>query len=489
MYESFFELKERPFAAAPLPGRYFPGSSIEAARQTLARCIERAEGIGLVIGPSGTGKTLLCQVLAEQFKSTYAVAVLASGRLTTRRALLQAILYELRRPYRRMEEGELRLALIDYLTPNEECPNGLLLLVDEAHTLPLRLLEEIRLITNLVRGGQPRVRVVLAGGPALEERLASPRLEAFGQRIVARCYLQTFDRAETGQYLRTQIAAVGGDVERLFTPEAMVSVHRATEGIPRLVNQVCDHALLLAFAGGCRTLTPAAVEEAWADLQQLPAPWTGPGEAEKATEEAGVIEFGGLEDEGEEPTVAHFPPPSQAEAEPVARLAEIEERLDDLDEEFEPAGSIGPEMELTFPEFQHPFQEKFAEEEVVIDRYPAPEQEPWRESPRVRDRQGGDLSRMLQSVADQMSAEPPVRVAPATEPEPAKGPRPVAAEETSSPVSLRGDAKSAVAVESEVEDDNLILVEEGPTEEPPIHRVVPVRQREYRQLFAKLRRG
>ncbi|MHB1034698.1 MAG: ExeA family protein [Pirellulales bacterium] len=484
MYETFFELRERPFAAAPLPGRYFPGTNIEATRQTLARCIERAEGIGLVIGPSGTGKTLLCQVLAEQFKNTFAVAILSSGRLATRRALLQAILFELGRPYRRMEEGELRLALIDYLTPSEECPHGLLLLIDEAHTLPLRLLEEIRMITNLVRGGQPRVRVVLAGGPALEERLASPRLESFSQRIVARCYLQPFDRAQTCEYLRAQIAAVSGDAERIFTPEAMASVHRATEGIPRLVNQVCDHALLLAYAGGCRNLTPAAIEEAWADLQQLPAPWSEPGECEK-TAEGGVIEFGGLEDEGEESSVAHFP---SGEAQPAARLAEIEERLDELDEEFEPAGSIGPEVELAFPEFQHPFREKFAEEEVVIDRYVAPDNELWRESPRVRDRQGGELSRMLQSVSDQMPSEPSVRVAPATQP--SEPPRLAAvSKETPSTVSVQGGAETAAETEPEPVDENLILVEEGATEEPAVHRVVPVRQREYRQLFAKLRRG
>ena len=91
MYESFFELNARPFAATPLAKRYFAATAAEEARQTLTRCVERAEGVGLMIGPAGTGKSLLCQVLADQFRGTLAVALLASGHLCTRRALLQAM--------------------------------------------------------------------------------------------------------------------------------------------------------------------------------------------------------------------------------------------------------------------------------------------------------------------------------------------------------------------------------------------------------------
>ena len=195
MYESFFQLSARPFAAAPQVDRYFPAHAIENARQTLTRVIERAEGAGLVVGPTGTGKSLLLQVLAEQFRDRFDVALLANGHLTTRRALLQAISFELGLPYRGLEEGELRLSLIDHLAPGTRCPQGMLLLLDEAHRLPLRLMEEVRMITNLVRNGQPRVRLVLAGSVALEERFARPDLESFSQRLSARCYLETLDRA------------------------------------------------------------------------------------------------------------------------------------------------------------------------------------------------------------------------------------------------------------------------------------------------------
>src|SRR5437762_6521831 len=164
MYESYFQLQRRPFVAAPLAQNYVPSAAIEQARQTLVRCVERAEGPALIVGPAGSGKSLLCQLLALHFREQhFQVAMLASARLSTRRALLQNILFELHLPYRGMEEGELRLSLIDHLEPRGSGLAGLLLVVDEAHTLPLRLLEEIRLISNFIRDSQPRVRLVLAG--------------------------------------------------------------------------------------------------------------------------------------------------------------------------------------------------------------------------------------------------------------------------------------------------------------------------------------
>ncbi|HEX7447796.1 MAG TPA: AAA family ATPase, partial [Pirellulales bacterium] len=299
MYENFFKFEQRPFAAAPRVDRYFPAKAIEAARQALCRAIERAEGAGLLIGPAGTGKTLLCQILADRFRGQFAVALLSNGHLNTRRELLQAILFELGLPYRRLEEGELRLSLIDYLSSEQNAGQGMLLLLDEAHTFSQRLLEEVRLISNLVRNGQPRVRLVMAGGPALEERFASPRLEAFSQRIATRCYLESLDYAQTQQYVVAQLAAVGVEPQRVFTADALEGIFRATDGVPRLINQVCDHALMLAFAGGRRQIDASGIEEAWSDLQQLPTPWNGvdeTAESSAAARDDSFIEFGGLDD-------------------------------------------------------------------------------------------------------------------------------------------------------------------------------------------------
>ncbi len=407
MYETYFNLSERPFASVPRADHYYPAGVIDSARNTLARCIDRGEGVGLIIGPSGTGKSLLCQVLAEDFEKKLQVAVLASTHLDTRRTWLQAALYELDRPYRGMDEGELRLSLVDYLTLNDETADGTLLLVDEAHHLPMRLLDEIRTLTNLSRAMQPAVRLVLAGNHVLEERFASPKLESFSQRIAARCYLEAFQSEETQAYIWARILVCGGRGEELFPAESCRMVHKATGGVPRLINQVCDHVLLLAYAAGIRRIEPPHVEEAWADLQQLPTPWNAPAASPIGN---GTIEFGGLDDAAEVPPIAGRISAAVEDdrharnglanaaaafgdaqvgtlaakaiaAAPVAvadestdedtgeQLEHIRKLLADVQAEFQPAAEE-PEVELVF-DAPHPFTERFEEEEVIADRYAA----------------------------------------------------------------------------------------------------------------------
>src|SRR5437764_5009236 len=381
MYESHFLLSHRPFIPAPHADAYIPTGPLEEARKTLTRCLERGEGPGLVIGPAGTGKSLLCNILTLHFRGKLQVAHLAGARLCTRRALLQNILFELKLPYRDMDEGELRLSLVDHLDPRSGGPEGLLLLVDEGHTLPLRLLEEVRLLTNVVRDGWSRVRLVLAGGMALEERLSSPKLESFHQRIAARCYLQPMGREETIFYVQEQIHRCGTSADNLFTPEAQAAIHTATDGIPRLINQVCDHALMLTALSGKRQVDAAGIEEAWADLQQLPLPLhEGPTVGSGSGSASGVVEFGQL---GDQPmVVAGTIGPDLANA-AVANLDSISRTLETLHDQpalqhvidslsaddFSPAAEGGTEVELLFHGAHDPFGGHWEEEEVVVDRY------------------------------------------------------------------------------------------------------------------------
>lgn len=298
MYETFFHFRQRPFLASPSIERYFPGQAIEHARQTLLRCVERAQGPGLLVGPTGTGKSLVCQMLADQLSGNFRVALLANTRLSTRRSLLQNVLFELGLSYRDLDEGEMRLSLLQHIEPSVECSQGLVLIVDEAQSLPLRLLEELRALTNVVRHGRSRVQLVLAGGSALEERFAHPKLESFNQRIAARCYLQAFNRSESYEYVRAQLASVDASAEPLFPAESMEAVFRATDGVPRLINQVCDLALLQAAQARRAVVDPGCIEAAWAELQQLPAPWQNPSSTPAAGASSGIIEFGSLDDDG-----------------------------------------------------------------------------------------------------------------------------------------------------------------------------------------------
>lgn len=288
MYEQFFGFRQRPFSSAPHPRNYIPLENTESTREKLLRAVVRAEGPALLVGPPGTGKSILLRVLAEQLRPKFEVVLLSHSRFPSVRALLQSILCELGQPFRGLDEGELRLSLIQYVTTGE-ASSPLVLLVDEADTLPFRLLEEIRTLLNIMHRDEPAVRVVLAGGTALEERLTAPKLQMLSQRISARCYLDALTRSETFFYIREQVSRAGQKPEQIFPEPSCQAIYHATGGVPRLINQVCDHALILAFADGLKTVSPEIVQQAWSDLQQFPLPWDPPKPSSSAQS---VIEFG-----------------------------------------------------------------------------------------------------------------------------------------------------------------------------------------------------
>lgn len=298
MYEAFFGFSRRPFSSAPRLEDYFASAGMENARQTLCRCLERGAGWGLVIGSAGLGKTLLCQRLAQDLQNRFQIVLLSGGGITRRGELWQTFLYVLGQPYRGMKEGELRLALVEYLAAQQKQTSGLILLVDEAHCLPSKLLEEIRLLSSLPGMDPAWFRVMLAGTGVLEERLSSPRLEAFSQRIVARCYLEPWSRTETQSYIQTQLQKVCSQAVLPIPEEAALAVFQATGGIPRLVNQLCDHALFWASVQGVRVLDAKAIEETWAELQQLPPPSSG---QTAPVSEHSVVEFSILSEEDDFP--------------------------------------------------------------------------------------------------------------------------------------------------------------------------------------------
>lgn len=377
MYQSHFGLERRPFAAVPQPEFYYPSAQIETARNVLGRCIERAAGAGLLVGHTGAGKTLVCQMLADKFGDQFRVAHLSSAHLCSRRALLQSILYELGLPYRGLDEGELRLSLIDHLASRRESLRGMLLLVDEAHTLAISLLEELRMITNVVRDGESRVRLVLAGTSQLEEKFANPRLEAFSQRLVARTYLEPLTREETIGYIQHQLSQSGGDADKIFDDDSFHAIYNATDGIPRLINQLCDHALLMANVGGYMQIDSAKIQEAWADLQQLPTPW---GEVDSESLETGtgdVVEFGDFESEFDMETPATIAQPMEELTVDATELLGAIER--DVEEAVEigsqPSSGLKSELREPLPSFsdndpvkeicKDPFAEQFEEVEIV----------------------------------------------------------------------------------------------------------------------------
>lgn len=443
--------QRRPFLTAPCPKRYFAAGAAEEARLRIVRAIARNEGPAMLIGGAGTGKSLLLAVIQEQFASRTAVVALEGAQLVTRRGLLQTILYELGLAYRGMDEAEMRLALTHHLRgmdatrgasqqpgakPQAAKPRRLVLLVDEADALPMRLLEELRVLTNVSADGLPLVSLVLAGGPILEERFADPQLDGFAQRVAARCYLSPLGREETLQYVRSQVAAAGLRPERLFTADALEAIYAATGGLPRLINQLGDQLAWMAEETGCTPLDAALVQQAWSDLQQLPAPWNTEGHAAAAPssrEVADVIEFGELDaageldrltldrgageedvllddsetgaadEEGDDDAPASIPIASARlprlpfeEASPDETLASTEQLLSSYDQpeliQHPGAASFADEArppqaeEPVPPAAENPFAEPFEEEEIVVDPYRAFEADLLQSAPQVVNR-------------------------------------------------------------------------------------------------------
>lgn len=298
MTKDLFRFRHRPYAASPNVANYVPTESSEGTIEAVTGCVKRAAGSALVIGASGLGKTMLASVIAQRLQSTHQVVMLATSRLCTRRALLQNVLFELGLPYRDKEEGELRIGLLDYLRSPRNTSEGMLLIVDESNTMPARLLEEVRGLTNILRDGRPRVHLVLIGSPSFDERLAEPELDAVQQRIAVRRYLTPMTREETRRFVAQQWSASIADSHSCpFDSTALDRLYDASEGVPRLVNQTCDHALLLANARRHPQITAPMIEEAWADLQQMPNPWmVNRRDASTQAPTNTIVEFGMLDD-------------------------------------------------------------------------------------------------------------------------------------------------------------------------------------------------
>jgi len=499
----------RPFLPAPRTAFYYPARGIDAARGNLERAIRRSEGIGMVVGGPGTGKSLLLSVIGEQVRDDFDIALLTGARICTRRALWQSMLAELGEPYRGIDEADLRIGVLERIRGLSATGSGLVILVDEAHTLPIRLLEELRLLSN-VPTPLPAVHVVLAGTTDLEERLASPRMEALSQRIAVRAYLEPLDHAETVAYLRSQCAAASMNWDATFAPGCDDAVFTITDGVPRLINQLCDHALVRAQEQGRSRIATGDIEEAWRQIQQLPSPSpaafapaaTGSDEASHASDDRGVacgsfggdggsaIEFCSLEDElllrhdvpaGDVPG-SNVPdsdvPGSHAATDVVA---------------FEEGGGdpwSGPEVELVFDPAEDPFEEYFHAEEPVAERLVVRGPDDFRDRLHVASREGTDLAGRIEAWE---RAEAVAAAAGKSEGGRGRASEPVrttGGEMASAPTAAH-DTSPAAGSAVAIDDSDMVVIEDDEyvAADDLKRSIFAVRPGDYRSLFARLRRG
>lgn len=298
MYEAFFGLRDRPFPAVAGPDEVVPTAAFQGALEQLRRCAQEGSGIGIVTAPSGAGKTSLCRALCRRAEPRLRSVFLGTSGFATRRALLQAILFELGQSYSGLSEQEARLELLQYVRTLAPEQDGLLLVVDEAHRLNPRLLEELRSLTNHAQHGKPLVRLVLSGQLELEEQLADRDLDALNQRVTCQVALESLTQEESAEYMAYRLERAGTRLADLFTPESVRFICGASDGNLRCLNQLCDHSLLLAFVAEEKPISAATVRSALDDLQALPLSWNLP---------SGALSDDGLNGDDVEPPEAADP--------------------------------------------------------------------------------------------------------------------------------------------------------------------------------------
>jgi type II secretory pathway predicted ATPase ExeA/septal ring-binding cell division protein DamX len=277
MYLSHFGLNEPPFRITPHTEFFFSGANRGATLEALLYAITHDEGIVKVTGEVGSGKTMLCRVLVERLPKNVETIYLANPSLS-RDEILHVIAADLQVESRGERVTILLRALQEKLIKLYAAGRRVVVLIDEAHAMPLETLEEIRLLSNLESNRHKLLQIVLFGQPELDEHLALPNMRQLKERITHSFKLEPLVRSDIDSYVDFRMRAAGYRGPRLFGPRAMKLIARASEGLTRRINILSDKALLAAFADGAHEITAkharAAVHDAeFATGRRLSAKW------------------------------------------------------------------------------------------------------------------------------------------------------------------------------------------------------------------------
>jgi general secretion pathway protein A len=267
MYLDFYGFAEPPFSITPDPRFLFFSERHREALQHLLYGIRERKGFVQITGEVGAGKTTLCRAALERLGPGFKTALILNPVMSSSQ-LLRTILTELGlQPPGRAD----RVAYLDLLNRFllEQVPLGydVVLLIDEAQDLSPELLEQVRLLSNLETDRQKLLQIVLIGQPELREMLDDPRLRQLRQRITVRYHLAPLDRDETELYLYYRMQVAGSNGAPTFSPWALARIWRYSRGVPRLINAVCDTALLAGYVDGVTHLTGRHVGRAIRELE------------------------------------------------------------------------------------------------------------------------------------------------------------------------------------------------------------------------------
>ena len=270
MYKSFYNLQRNPFELTPDPFFLFHTPRHNEALATLYHGVRGHKGFIVLTGDVGTGKTLLLRCLLQLLKQSndVAYAYIYNARLSPVE-FLQYIASDFGLPVSGKNKSEILFDLSNFVIARGSRKLTTVLVVDEAHHLSADILEEIRLLTNLETAKEKLLQVLLVGQPELNDKLDSASLWQLKQRIAHRSQLAPLDLDETRGYIefRLQRAGASPTGSPIFLPDTIAAVYRQSRGIPRLINTVCENALITGYARQKRSVTPEIIDDVAADLR------------------------------------------------------------------------------------------------------------------------------------------------------------------------------------------------------------------------------
>ena len=261
MYESFYGLASKPFQLNPDPSFYFGSKQHRRAKAYLEYGLLRNEGFIVITGEIGAGKTTIVRGLLESMDANSVTAAnLVSTQLDAEDTLrMVGAAFGVR--VKDVSKADLLMALEAFLVTQVSEGKRSLLIVDEAQNLTARAVEELRMLSNFQFGKQALLQTFLVGQPEFREILQHPNMQQLRQRVTATCHIGPLDADETKGYIEHRLKCAGSTGRPTFGPGAFEAIHKATAGIPRRINSVCDRLLLLGFLGNKETLGVEDVDE------------------------------------------------------------------------------------------------------------------------------------------------------------------------------------------------------------------------------------
>ncbi|MDE2138661.1 MAG: AAA family ATPase, partial [Gammaproteobacteria bacterium] len=266
MYLELFKLKELPFRLSPDPQFLYLSKQHARAKAYMESTIWLTDGFVVITGEIGAGKTTVIESFLKEVPADVVVAQINQTQVTTS-DFLQTVLVQFGFSPFKMRKAELISTLNNFLIEQHAAGRRVLLIVDEAQNLSPKVLEEIRLLSGVETTKEKVLRIILAGQPELNETLNSPRLEQLTQRVRLRFHLATLTEAETRAYIEHRLEVAGAGNREIFAPDSYHEIYRFTAGVPRLINTLCDTAMMAAYTDNRDAVRRADVLSAVAELR------------------------------------------------------------------------------------------------------------------------------------------------------------------------------------------------------------------------------